>query len=88
VLFLLLIKTHIQLLTFNLKYTIVIIGLFYFLKECYYIPFLPGCQFLFQNGVSQVFVGNDFWGIRIIWWKRAYNSPFSNFLISVEKSTP
>ncbi len=27
-------------------------------------------------------------GIRIIWWKRAYNSPFSNFLISVEKSTP
>ncbi|GIN70377.1 hypothetical protein J14TS2_08520 [Bacillus sp. J14TS2] len=27
-------------------------------------------------------------GTRIIWWKRAYNSPFSNFLISVEKSTP
>ncbi|MFD1708556.1 hypothetical protein ACFSCZ_17935, partial [Siminovitchia sediminis] len=27
-------------------------------------------------------------GIRILWWKRAYKSPFSNFLISVEKSTP
>lgn len=28
------------------------------------------------------------WGIRISWWKRAYKSPFSKFLISVEKSTP
>lgn len=27
-------------------------------------------------------------GIRILWWKRAYKSPFSKFLISVEKSTP
>ncbi|GAB6499143.1 hypothetical protein bcgnr5385_39530 [Bacillus cereus] len=27
-------------------------------------------------------------GIRILWWKRAYIPPFSNFLISVEKSTP
>ena len=29
-----------------------------------------------------------FSGIRILWWKRAYKSPFSKFLISVEKSTP
>ena len=27
-------------------------------------------------------------GIRMLWWKRAYKSPFSKFLISVEKSTP
>ncbi|MEK4180980.1 arginase family protein [Aeribacillus sp. FSL K6-1121] len=27
-------------------------------------------------------------GIRILWWKRAYKSPFSKFLISVEISTP
>lgn len=27
-------------------------------------------------------------GIRILWWKRAYKLLFSNFLISVEKSTP
>ena len=31
---------------------------------------------------------NNKMGIRISWWKRAYKSPFSKFLISVEKSTP
>lgn len=36
--------------------------------------------------VMQTAVQNK--GIRILWWKRAYIPPFSNFLISVEKSTP
>ena len=37
-----------------------------------------------QSGQFQVIIG----GIRILWWKRAYKLLFSNFLISVEKSTP
>ena len=41
------------------------------------IPWIPGALVLFF-----------FSGIRILWWKRAYKSPFSKFLISVEKSTP
>lgn len=56
-----------------------------------------GLEQMFSNGVSEEnfknyvnanFSSEEITGIRILWWKRAYKLLFSNFLISVEKSTP
>ena len=50
------------------------------------LPYADGASD--ASSVSQGVVSYDNKGIRILWWKRAYKSPFSKFLISVEKSTP
>ena len=55
-------------------------------KSSYVNNSLGDCLTVFRCFVSAR--NQKILGIRILWWKRAYKSPFSKFLISVEKSTP
>jgi len=49
---------------------------------------LPGKDWSLIAVACAALLGIYIFGFRILWWKRAYKSPFSNFLISVEKSSP